>query len=107
MATAIEIMALRRMTGELVDAEPYTDVYMSDTIDSSETMDQAALAVWEFKAASSATFVDTQESGSSRRLSQIHDQNLKMVALYRGKTSPETQPGDLTGYAYTTAIERV
>jgi hypothetical protein len=107
MAEMTDVFKLRRMIGELSDAEPWTDQVLSDMIDEQDgDLNQAAVAVWEAKAAGSASFVDVAESGSSRRLSQVNDQALKMVAYYRGLTDSPTEPTDLSGYAYTIPIER-
>jgi hypothetical protein len=107
MATVLEIARLRRLIGEPNDTTPWTDVVLADIIDNAEDLDLAALEVWEAKAASAASMVDTAESGSSRRLSQLHDQALKMVAHYRSATTPTEVPVDLAGYTYTLPIERV
>ena len=106
MAELTDILALRRMIGELVDEEPWTDAVLADIIDDEADLNSAAVVVWEAKAAASAGYVDTAESGSSRRMSQVNDQALKMVAYYRGLASPAELPTDLSGYAYTIPIER-
>jgi hypothetical protein len=108
MATPEEIAALRILIGEPNDVPPWTDAVLAAIIDEAAgDMDQSAIVVWEGKAASAASYVDTTESGSSRRMSQLHDQALKMVAYYRGRVDTPTQPPDLSGYAFTTGIERV
>jgi hypothetical protein len=76
-------------------------------IDAADSMNSAAIIVWEGKAASAASYVDTTESGSSRKMSQVYDQALRMVAHYRDLAGTDHQPPDLTGYAYTVGIERV
>jgi|SRR5918994_7434288 hypothetical protein len=107
MATPTEIARLRRLIGEPNDTAPWTDAVLADIIDNSDDLDLAALEVWEAKAASAASLVDTAESGSSRRLSQMHDQALKMVAHYRAATAVTSQPPDLAGYSFTLPIERI
>lgn len=107
MATPAEIARLRRLIGEPNDTAPWTDAVLADIIDNADDLDLAALEVWEAKAASAASLVDTAESGSSRRLSQMHDQALKMVAHYRQSTAVTDQPPDLAGYSFTLPIERV
>jgi hypothetical protein len=107
MATVLEIARLRRLIGEPNDAAPWSDLVLADIIDNAEDLDLAALEVWEAKAASAASMVDTAESGSSRRLSQLHEQALKMVAHFRSATMPADVPVDLAGYTYTLPIERV
>lgn len=106
MAELADILRLRRLIGEPEDEEPWTDAVLEGIIDGADSLDLAALEVWESKAADAANLVDTTESGSSRRLSQLHDQALKMVAHYRGLTTAPVEPPDLQGYAYTVGIER-
>ena len=107
MATIEEIARLRRLIGEPNDTAPWTDAVLADIIDNTADLDLAALEVWEAKAANAASLVDTAESGSSRRLSQMHDQALKMVAHYRSATATTDLPPDMAGYTFTMPIERV
>jgi hypothetical protein len=107
MAELEDIARLRRLIGEPESVDPWTDVVLAQIIDDAIDLNSAALEVWEAKAASSATMVDTTESGSSRRMSQVNDQALKMIAYFRGLTQTATQPPDLVGYAFTMPIERV
>jgi hypothetical protein len=107
MADLEDIARLRRLIGEPDDVEPWTDEVLAGIIDDNEDLNSAALEVWEAKASEAASFVDTTESGSSRRMSQLHDQALKMVSYYRNLVTPAEQPIDLAGYAYTMPIERV
>jgi hypothetical protein len=105
MASAEDIALLRAMIGEPDNAEPWTDEVLSAMIDAAASLESAALSAWTAKAATYAGMVDTTESGSSRRLSQLQEQALKMVAFFRqASDTPEVE--DLTGYAYTIAIER-
>lgn len=106
MATAEEIAQLRLMIAEPDDVAPWTDAYLGALIDAAEgDLNASSLTIWTSKAASFAGMVDTTESGSSRRLSQLQEQALKMVAFY--KNAAETpEVSDLTGYAYTLPIER-
>jgi len=107
MATQADIQRLRRLVGESTEAEPWTDLVLSAIIDDTADLNTAALEVWEAKAAEAASMVDVTESGSSRRMSQLHQQALTMVAHFRTLISTSPQPQDLAGYAYTTPIERV
>lgn len=107
MAEEADIVRLRLLIGEPDDAAPWTDSVLAGIIDGAVDLNTAALEIWEAKAASAASMVDTTESGSSRRMSQLHDQYLKMVAYYKRLTTPDTEPSDMDGYAYTTPIERV
>lgn len=109
MATPEQIAQFRRMIGELSNTAPWDDAYVSSVIDASASLNAAAARAWEEKAALYAGMVDTAESGSSRRLSQLQDQALKMAAHYRGLAAGEAvgDETDLTGYSYSVPIERV
>lgn len=108
MATAEEIAELRRMIGESLNESPWDDATIAALIDASPSMNVAAMKSWEQKAATYASMVDVSESGSSRRLSQLQEQALRMVAYYRGlvEGEPIDNGVDLTGYTYTLPIER-
>jgi hypothetical protein len=107
MAELEDIARLRRLIGEPNSVEPWTDETLAGIIDDNDDLNSAALEVWEAKASSAASMVDTTESGSSRKMSQLHEQALKMIAYYRNLVAPPEQPVDLGGYAYTLPIERV
>ena len=105
MASAEDIARLRAMIAQPDDVEPWTDAALSALIDASADLNAAAYSAWTDKAASYSDMVDTTESGSSRRLSQLQEQALKMANFYGGQSAiPEVS--DLTGYAYTIPIER-
>jgi len=107
MATPEQINELRRMIGELDNAAPWENDYVGSLIDASASLNTAAMKAWEQKAALYAGMVDTAESGSSRRLSQLQDQALKMAAHYRSLVEGEAGTEvDLTGYSYTVFSER-
>lgn len=107
MATEADIARLRLMVGEPDDTEPWTDSVLSELIDGAIDLNTAAMEVWEAKAASTASMVDTTESGSTRRMSQLNDQALKMLAYYRKLTEPDPETADLDGRSYVVPIERV
>lgn len=107
MATADEIAELRRMIGELDNVSPWDDTAVAALIDGSSSMNGAAMKGWEQKAATYASMVDTSESGSTRRLSQLQEQALRMVTYYRGLiTEPDDDAANLLGYTFTLPIER-
>lgn len=109
MATPEQIAQFRRMIGELQNESPWDDAYVSSVIDASASLNAAAARAWEEKAAIYASMVDTTESGSQRRLSQLQEQALKMAAHYRGLAAGEAveEETDLTGYTYSVPIQRV
>lgn len=103
MATEAEIAELRLKTDLPESDPPYTNEFLSALIDAQESVDGAAGVVWRHKAASYASLVDTSESGSSRKMSQLQENALRMASL---ADVDALAPSDLTGFAYTIPIER-
>lgn len=102
MATATEIAELRRATGIETTTEPYTDEALSAMLDA-HGFSESAARLWYEKAATYANAVDTTESGSTRRMSQLHSQALAMAAKYRVDDLAEDAPRG----SFTVGIERV
>jgi hypothetical protein len=106
MATADEIAALRLLIAEPNNVDPWTDAVLGEIIDAVDNdLDAAAYQSWITKAASYASLVDVTESGSSRKLSQLQEQALRMATKFQ---SGGVDPGgdNLTGMAYTLPIVR-
>lgn len=105
MATVEELLALRRMAAEPT-TDTYTDDALSALIAAEGSLDGAAAVVWREKAAKAATLVDTSESGSSRKMQQVHTNALKMAEFY---ASASTAPSPVveTNAPFTVGIERV
>lgn len=103
MASEAELEALRRLINIPDDEEPYTDAYLAGLIDSKGSVEAAASAVWLELAASFAGYVDTTESGSSRKLSQMSGQALAMAT---GLNTVANTSG-AAARSGTSAIERV
>lgn len=101
MASIDDVAKLRRMTA-LEAADPvYTDSLLGGMIDDLG-FEAAAAQVWSEKAAAAATLVDTTESGSTRRLSQLQEHALKM----RQQFAPDPTD-DTAGRSFTVGVERV
>lgn len=105
MATDIQIAALRRMTSVTLDDETYTGDLLGRMIDDLGSLELAASTIWGEKAAAAATLVDMTESGSSRSLSKIQEQALKMRAAFGGDAAedPDLPP---SGGTFTMPMER-
>jgi len=82
MATAEDIAALRLLINEPNDVEPWTDEVLAAIIDSTTSLPAAASQVWTSKAASYSSLVDVSESGSSRKLGDLHKNALGMAAHF-------------------------
>lgn len=99
MADAATLARFRRSTALDPSDAIYTDAVLDGMIEDLG-FETAAATVWREKAASVAGLVDTTESGSSRRLSQLREAYVAMG----GVVGPvETT----TGGTYTVEIERV
>lgn len=103
MATPDEIASLRRATGITQTTDPYTDEQLGVLLDAMGH-NQSAAQLWDEKAATFAAAVDTTESGSTRRMSQLHTQALTMAAKFRELDMVVTAPRRGT---FTVGIERV
>jgi hypothetical protein len=101
MATEDELARFRRLTALEANDAVYTDAVLDGMIEDLG-FDPAVKAVWTEKAASVAGLVDTTESGSSRRLSQLRESYLGMATSVSGSTTDTT-----TGGSFTVEIERV
>lgn len=89
MATAEQIVSLRLLIAEPNDVAPFSDAELGERIDAADSdLDLVAYEVWTEKAASYAGAVDTTESGSSRKLSQLQDNALEMAASFQTRATP-------------------
>lgn len=99
MATETELAQFRRMTALEADDETYTDAVIDGMIEDLG-FNAAVASVWTEKAASVAGLVDTTESGSTRRLSQLRE-------AYLGMGSAVNPEPESVGGSYTVEIQRV
>jgi hypothetical protein len=99
MADEATLARFRRMTALADDDLVYTDAVIDGMIEDLG-FEAAASAVWQEKAAGVAGLVDTTESGSTRRLSQLHEQFLAMGGALGGGAAAG-------GGSFTVEIERV
>lgn len=96
MATAAQILEVRVMIAETVNAEPWTDEKIGALIDAkSGDLRAVAFSIWEGKAARVAHLVDISEGGSSRKMSDMYKNFLALRDTY----APEdgTTPGTVRG----------
>lgn len=89
MATLADIATVHRMTGTTADDAVYTDSVIGTYIDNLGSNEAAAGAIWGEKAAAASGLVDVSESGSSRSLSQLQANALKMQQHYTPDASAE------------------
>lgn len=84
MATAAEIAALRLLVNEPDDSNGWSDERLEALIDAGDSTNAIASGIWTAKAATFTTLVDVSESGSSRKLSDLHKQALAMATYFGG-----------------------
>lgn len=101
MASQDDLDALHRVTGLPANDTDYPDALLSALIDNQGTVAAAAAVIWREKAASMAMMVDTTESGSSRKLSQLSANALQMAA---GLSQVDVLAK--SGRSFTTQVER-
>lgn len=82
MATEDQIWKLRLAIDESDDSNGWTDERLSGIIEESLTINAAAAQVWSLKAAQYASLVDVSESGSSRKLGDLHKNALSMAQSF-------------------------
>lgn len=83
MAEEAQIKIAQEKLGPDAAAGGWTELRVGEDLDLGLTPNQIALAWWEHRAASTATYTDVQESGSSRALSTIHKQAVAMADRYQ------------------------
>lgn len=88
MATSDQISEVRLHTGTIDDPE-YTDEYLEQLIDL-HGVDGSSARVWQIKAAKFAALVDVTEGSSSRQMSQLHEQAMKMTNHFFGRSGDKT-----------------
>lgn len=86
MATPDEIAYFKLIVG----GELFTDAQLGEVLDQfPEHINLASAQVWEIRAGRYHTMVDISESGSSRKMSDLHKNALEMAAYYRKKHAEE------------------
>lgn len=103
MATKAQINDLRLKVDIQSNDPPYTDEFMAQMIDAGGVF-KAASDIWMLKAAEAADFVDTAESGSSRKMSQLADNALRMAQAMKAEDEAEN---GLAGRSFTVRSERI
>lgn len=74
------VQELRGMVGET----SLSDVELQEIIVAKGTLNASAAYIWGLKSTESVGLVDISESGSTRKMSSVHQQTLAMAEYYRG-----------------------
>lgn len=75
-----DIDELRSLVGDT----SYTNEQLAEILVAKGSLNGAAAFIWQGKVTESVGLVDISESGSSRKMSGVHSQNLAMAEYYRG-----------------------
>jgi hypothetical protein len=89
MATPAEITRLRILIEQPHNVEPYTDIKLSEIIDTSGTVNRAASDIAYAAAQRYAKLTDISEGGSSRKNSQLHANFLAIAKYHRDQDAAE------------------
>jgi len=103
MASATEILQVRRNTSEL-ETTTYDDSTVSGLIDDS-SVNLASGTIWLWKAAAYAELVNVSEAGASRAMSDLFKHAQEMAAYWTGKGEEETE-ATAGGHARVHTIQR-
>ena len=107
MATTEQIAAVRDMIGEPDDTNGWTDDKIAEFIDASTSLRLAAGDIWASKASKFSNMVDISESGSSRKMSGLLDNALKLAKAFReGEVAQDNDVDPLANRPRTRAITR-
>lgn len=105
MATVEEVQLVRRMVDE-PGTTTYSNTAIADLLDALGSAEAAAAQVWREKAARLAALTDVSESGSSRSMSKLHTNALRMAEFYEFRAVPVDQGASVATGPFTTPIER-
>jgi len=112
MATVVviseaEVLALRTLVGSTSLSNERLSEILATTLDNdgSPNIQRAASVVWHTKASEYADLVDTSESGSTRKLSDLHKNALTMARHY-DTLAAGVAPVATAGRSRTRAIRR-
>jgi hypothetical protein len=107
MATTEEIAYVRDLIGEPDDSNGWDDAKIGRYIDQASSLNLAAADVWTTKATTYSKMVDISESGSSRKMSGLLDNALKLSKSLRdGEVAEDNDVDPLANRPRTRAIVR-
>jgi hypothetical protein len=89
-----EIDDLRKATNEPEGDSDYADAELEEILADASSLAAAAAAVWRQKAAKASELVDMVEGPSSRKLSDLLANALKMADMYQGQDDSGQPSGD-------------
>jgi len=109
MATQDEIKEVKDMLGSSAASNGWDDEKIAELLDAGDSPVSIARRYWESQMSESTDMADIDESGSSRKLSQIFKNRAAMAAYFRGAEEaedPDNQP-ETPIYSTSREIRRV
>lgn len=67
----------------------WTDEKLQAMVDAETSLNRILMTYWSSRAAATAKFVNVSESGSSRSLSDVHNNALNMLKYWTGRAETE------------------
>lgn len=108
--TAESFMAVRQLRGKIAEEsqDPYSDSTLSAMLSrNGEKINRTAAEIWRNKAAAYSELVDTTESGSSYKFSQLYANARKEAETYEAAADTEDGIGVAVARPTTRAIVRI
>lgn len=112
MATASEIAYVRQLINEPDDSNGWNDERIDEFIENNREADGTvnlklpASDIWGVKAVAFSKMVDVSESGSTRKMSQLFENALKLQKSLLGASTPPEIIDPLADRPQTRAITR-
>ena len=94
MATSAQISTCKQSMPRPITL---SDQAIGVVIDAQGSVVTALAFFWEGRAAETAEFVDIEESGSSRKMSQGAKMNMEMAKYWRGKSDDSAVAAEVVG----------
>lgn len=92
MAEQASIDNVKELSPSDVGTWGYDDAKIGVLLDSGLTVNKVLARIWNAQAARTVNFVDVSESGSSRSISTIHSNAVRMAAYFDEKVAAEDRP---------------
>lgn len=107
MATPAQIAIVRQLLPASAAAAGWTDAFIGTLIDTPFTTSHILWQYWEGEAARMSAMVDTSESGSSRKMSDLFANAMAMAKYWKVKVDEEDNPVTPVAFSGTRPIRRV
>lgn len=76
-------------------AEPWSDAKIGEYLDAGKTGPEILQAFWEARAAKLSTMIDVSESGSSRSMSRLYDNAMRLAEYWGSRVQSAKDEEDV------------